>query len=41
MITYNKSHIKLTDKGKRIADYITEKIMYQLVPFLTGFPFDY
>lgn len=28
MITYNKSHIKLTDKGKRIADYITEKIMY-------------
>jgi len=28
MITYNKSNIKLTDKGKRIADYITEKIMY-------------
>ena len=28
MITYDKSRIKLTDKGKRIADYITEKIMY-------------
>ena len=41
MIEDDNLAIKLTDEGKKVADYITEKIMYQIILFLSGLLSDF